>query len=1288
MQQHFHKKVIKASKVLLLLLFHGVYFGVDAAEIITPVSLRWNITSDYKLQDKLYPQFHTFENAAYHKNKYGALPIVTRNIPISGNQHIQVELRDLVYETLAAGTLFQDKDLLKSEFVIEQELGYIQKNPVLMVQVIPVRINKLSGNIEHLVSFKITIQSDGAAPNSALLAKKAFATNSVLATGEWIKMAINQTGMYALSKNYLKSIGLNTDGIDPRTIKIYGMGGGMLPQKNSDFRHDDLPENAIWVEGESDGVFNEGDRVIFYGKAQQDVWNYSASNGRYAHSTNIYSDVTYYFITYGGVVGKRVPQAPGAGLANTQVTEFDQLYVYEQELYNLIKSGRRWMGEEFSRTATINFTANLGNLNIAEPLYIKSSVTAHSFVPSMFSVSINGNPVINHNLAQVEANFERPYATNTDALKDATVAVSSGSINVTYTYNLPIPGSVGWLDYFELQSRNVLSQVGPMFSFRDSRSVGAGKISQFNISSGVPVYVWDVSAPTQAVNQTIGSSGGGYSFVATSDSLREYISFTGQLYLEPISAAKIPNQNLHGLAAADLFIITHPAFVNESQTLARFHIDNSNLRVHVITVNQIYNEFSSGAQDVSAIRDFFRMFYKRAANPQDLPKYVTLFGRASYDYKNRVSNNTNYVPTYESIESYDPVNTYNSDDYLGLLDDTEGKWDSNTDTKELLDIAIGRLPAQDNTQATNMLNKIFNYVKSPVFGDWKTKLVFVADDEDSNIHQSQAEQLANNAILKFKNYNVKKIFIDAFKEENTAGGARNPDAQAEIVHSVEQGAMIINYTGHGGEVGWAGERILNTDDIQRWGNGNKLPLFVTATCEFSRFDDPSRTSAGEMVLLNPNGGGIALFTTVRLVNSGSNFELNSYFYNRVGLDSASAANPLRLGEIMRLTKNDYLSGDKNERNFTLLGDPAIYLAYPTNRIQTTSINNQSVSITPDTLRAFAKVTISGKFTDLQHNTLSGYTGIVYPTVYDKPSTYRTIGNNPSSPQANFTMQNNVIYRGKASVVNGLFSFSFVVPKDISYEIGYGKISYEGDNGTSDAIGYFNNMIVGTTSDSIPPDNAGPEIKLYMNDEQFVFGGVTNENPTLIVKLKDENGINITGKGVGRDISMILNNNTTKNVVLNDYYQAKTDSYQEGEVHFKMKDLPQGKNMLKTRAYDVYNNSSDAMLEFVVASSQEMALQHVLNYPNPFTTNTTFHFDHNKAGEPITVQVQIFTISGKLIKTLQTDALTNGNHFDQLNWDGRDDYGDNIGKGVYVYKVKVKSNTGKSAEEFQKMVILN
>jgi hypothetical protein len=1287
MQQDFLKKYIKTLKVLCIVLFVFYSRTAVSAEITRRVKINWTIQSSRAVHETTYPYLHTFEGAGYDKAKTGGLPLFMSTLQVAEGRNFRVRIKNEVVETEPGNAPMQDKQLLLPEFSVSHIVLYVQKKPQINISFVPARYNSTTGKAEKLVSFDLEVTYDPL-PATAPRLSKTFAASSVLATGEWVKAGVSQTGIHAIGKSFFKNLGINTDQIDPRTIKIYGYGAGMLPQKNADARFDDLPENAIVVDGESDGVFNDQDRILFYGRSQKDSWRFNTGTNRYEHITNIYSDISYYFITWGGAPGKRVNGQAPQGTPNTQVTQYDHYYAHEQDLTNLIKSGRRWMGEEFSRVTSYNFPVNMGAVNTAEPIYIRSCVTAHSFTPSMFSVWVNGALAINHNLPAVVADFEEPYATDIDALKSTTLNVSSGALNITYNYNVPIPGSVGWLDFFEVNSRNFLNQAAPQFNFRDSRSVGAGNISNFTINTGAGVRVWDVTFPETAVQMNVSLGGGTASFVCATDTLREFISFTDQQFMSPVSATRVGNQNLHGLGFADLFIITHNNFINEAQALAQFHRDRSGIRAHVITVDMIYNEFSSGSQDITAIRDFLRMFYKRATSTQEMPKYVTLFGRASYDYKARINNNTNYVPTYESIESYDPVRTYNSDDYFGLLDDNEGSWDSNTDTKEGLDIAIGRLPAQDNTQAQNMLNKIRTYVTNPVFGDWKTKLVFVADDEDGNIHQNQANGLAERARNDFKDYNVKKIFIDAFAEVNTSGGARNPDAQAEIVRSVEQGAAIINYTGHGGEVGWAEERILNTDDINGWTNGGKLPLFVTATCEFSRFDDPARTSAGEMVLLNPNGGGIALLTTVRLVNSGSNLLLNQEFYNHAGLDSASMNNRKRIGEIMRLTKNGYSYLDRNERNFTLLGDPAIYLAYPTGRIQLTSINSKPAGSVPDTLKAFEKVSIAGKITDLNNNVLTGFNGIIYPTVYDKPSIYKTIGNNAGSPPAIFSMQNNVIYRGKASVSKGLFTFTFVVPKDIAYEIGYGKISYTADNASTDAVGFYENVIIGSTADTFAQDQLGPEIRLFLNDEKFVYGGITNENPTLIVKLKDDNGINITGRGVGRDISLTLNNDVSSTVSLNDYYQARTDSYQEGDVHYKMKALPQGKNTIRMRAYDIYNNSSDALLEFVVATSEEVALQHVLNYPNPFTTNTTFHFDHNKAGEQMTVQVQVFTVSGKLIRTLQTEAATPGNHFDLLTWDGRDDYGDNIGKGVYIYKVKVKSTTGKSAEEFQKLVILN
>jgi hypothetical protein len=1286
MQQLFFKKFIKFGFFGLWLMFCSIGEELRAAEVVTTVKLNWSEKTGYVVDGKTYPKFYTFDHAIFDAQKSGGLPVFSSKVAVYGGQNINVLLKNVQYEELPFNSTFQDKEKIGKEYTTAYTLAYEVKKPFVMVSVLPVRING-NGRVERLTQFELAVSYEGGVAENTLQ-KKAFAQNSVLATGVWYKIGVTQTGVQVITRQFLKDAGLNVDAIDPRTIKIYGIGAGKLPQKNSAFRYDDLPENAIVVEGESDGVFNDQDRILFYGKAQKDVWAYNTTTNRYDHQTNIYTDITCYFITYGGTTGKRIQTAASPGAPTVQVNQFDRLYLHQVDRVNLIKSGRAWLGEEFSRVNTYSFAVDMGSVNPAEPLYLVSRVAARSFSQSAFAVTINNAGAFNHIVPAVVADFEQPYASFDAGTNSATASVSSGNVTIGYTYHSSVAGSTGWLDYFEIQTRNWLAQNAAQFSFRDARNVAPGAIAEYSITSQSASNIWDVTVPVAVTRYASTFAGGVTKFTCQADTIREFIAFDGSSFITPSSIEKVSNQNLHGLSAADLFIVTHSKFLSEAQSLAAFHKQHSGLRVHVITTGQIYNEFGSGMPDLVAIRDCMRMFYKRAATTQDLPKYLTIFGRASYDYKNRINNNTNYVPTYESEESFDPVRTYNSDDFLGLLDDSDGKWDSDTDTKELLDIAIGRLPAQDNEQAEVMVNKIINYAKNPVFGDWKTKLVFVADDEDGNIHMHQANDLATNATNNFKDYNIKKIFIDAYKEENTSGGERNPLAQQEIVNTVQQGAMIVNYTGHGGEIGWASERILNTDDIQQWTNGGKLPLFVTATCEFSRFDDPARTSAGEMVLLNSNGGGIALFTTVRLVNSGSNKALNDYFYDHVGLDSISAYDRKRLGEILRLTKNDYGATDKNERNFTLLGDPAIFLAYPTHRVITSAIDTKPVTAVPDTLKAFAKVTVSGKVTDIYNNFLSGFSGVVYPTVYDKPALYSTIGNNPASYPEAFSMRNNVIYRGKASVTNGLFTFSFIVPKDIAYEIGYGKISYEGDNGTVDAIGQYQNIIVGGTADSIPPDNAGPEMKLYLNDEKFVYGGITNPDPVLIIKLRDQYGINITGRGVGRDISLVVNNDVSKTTSLNEYYQAKIDSYQEGEIHYPMKDLPQGKNMLKTRAFDIYNNSSDGILEFVVATSEEMALQHVLNYPNPFTSNTTFHFDHNKAGEAITVQVQIFTISGKLVKTLQTETVTNGNHFDQLSWDGKDDYGDAIGKGAYIYKVKVKSLSGKSAEQLQKLVILN
>ncbi|MCC7050153.1 MAG: type IX secretion system sortase PorU, partial [Bacteroidia bacterium] len=846
---------------------------------------------------------------------------------------------------------------------------------------------------------------------------------------------------------------------------------------------------------------------------------------------------------------------------------------------------------------------------------------------------------------------------------------------------------------------------GYQLLFRNFSAVGMGNIAEYNLGNYSPAYsVWDITYPTNAAQVNGQVNGNFLIFKSANDSIREFISFhknTG--FLKPVFSKKIINQNLHALPQADYLIVTHPKFLQQANELAALHKEVDSLSINVVTTEQVYNEFSSGMCDATAIKDFVKMFYDRATSPNELPKYLLLYGDGSYDNKNGAPSNTNFIPTYQSENSLKPTESYVSEDYFGLLDDSEG--DAITD---VLDIGIGRLPVKNVSEAQGVLNKLKTYLKPTSsqnavntgpsccaesssinngLGDWRNTICFIADDQDGAVHASQADAIATLVDTNFKVINLEKIYIDAYKQEVSAGGQRYPDVNDAINRRMERGALIINYTGHGGETGWAEERILDVPMIQSWTNVNTLPLFVTATCEFSRFDDPGRTSAGEMVLLNDKGGGIGLLTTTRLVYSNPNYVLNVNFFNHV-FDTLSNGKMARLGDIIRLTKKSS-AASVNNRNFTLLGDPAIRLAYPRNKVYTNAINHIAITNFTDTVKGLSKVTVTGYVGDNNGVKKSDFNGVLFPTVFDKKAIYSTLSNDgPAiSPRMDFKLQKNVVYRGRVSVVNGDFEFSFIVPKDIAYNIDYGKISYYAENGKTDANGFEKRFLIGGFNDKAPPDNTGPNIGLFMNDEKFISGGLTNTTPSIFAKLFDENGINTVGNGIGHDLTAVLDANTEKTIVLNDYYQAETNSYQKGNVRYKLNNLSEGKHTVKFKAWDVYNNSNETTIDFIVAKDEKLALSHVLNYPNPFTTHTQFFFEHNKPCSYLAITIQVFTVSGKLIKTIETNMFNNSYRSEGIEWNGRDDFGDKLARGVYIYKINVRASDGSYADKIEKLVIL-
>lgn len=1119
--------------------------------------------------------------------------------------------------------------------------------------------------------------------------QRSYKPSSVLAAGNWYKIAVTDAGVYKIDLPFLSQLGLNASNLSSGSIRLFGNSGGMLAEANNTERPDDLIENAVMIVDGGDGILNGSDYILFFSNGP-DQWLKDSANKRFIHKKNLYSDKAYYYLTI-DANGKRINDAPNNFSPTTTINSFDGRLFHELDTINFLGSGKEWYGEEFSNTPghslARSFSFDIPNLQSGSAFSIITDCLARSVsTTSRFDVSVNNQPLQQITIPAVSGGPYDPIAKEIQMQANGNISQSNFSISYSY-----VPGSFnsqGWLNWFEIFSRCNLSMDGvDQLLFRDWNSVGnnAGEFVITNANSGT--QVWDVTDPLTPVKLQTNFQGTDLKFVNNCARLKEYIAFQSSNFLQPVAMGKIQNQNLHGTPAADFIIVTTPSLLPQAERLGQFHQAKDHLRYAVVTTDQVYNEFSSGIPDPSAVRDFVKMFYDRFASaPSDRPKYLLLFGDASFDYKDRINNNTNLVPAYENNSSLDPLGSYTSDDFFGFLDDNEDI--NSTIIINQLDIGIGRIPAKNLEEAKNYVDKIETYFSKESLGPWRNNQMFIADDEDFNLHLQDAELLTATSKTIAPVFNITKTYLDAFKQESGAGGSSYPQANQMINNQVYNGTLIWNYSGHGGASRLAEETILDQDIVNGWNNPNKLPLFITATCDFAPYDNPTVNSLGENILLRPKTGGIALMTTTRVVFSFSNRIINNN-YLQFALQRDTSGVYKSLGESIKVAKNYtyQTSADiANNRKFTLLGDPALTLAYPSLKLTATKVNNTPASQI-DTLRATDKVVMEGEVTDIQGNLLQDFNGTVYPIVFDKPQTINTLGNDVTSQVVSFQTQNNILYKGKASVVNGKFSFSFKVPKDINYQYGNGKLSLYGDNGNNDANGYFTNFIVGGTGNNIDNDKDGPVIKAYLNDEKFVSGSVTNENPILIIKLSDSSGINTSGTGIGHDIIATLDNDNRQYFVLNDFYETDLNSYQQGVVHFQLPTLSAGLHTLKIKAWDVLDNSSEYILEFNVAKDEELVLNHVLNYPNPFTTKTQFWFEHNKPGQNLQVKIQIFTLTGKVVKTIKQTINDGGNRSSEVEWDGLDEFGDKLGRGVYLYRLTVISSDGKKKEKLEKLVIL-
>ncbi len=1104
---------------------------------------------------------------------------------------------------------------------------------------------------------------------------------SVLSTGKWHKLSVQTDGVYKIDYNFLKSIGFNPDALDPRKIQIFAGENGMLPQSNAAPRVVDLRQVAVYAPGEADGKFDGTDYLLFFGEGP-DTYALNPTSGIYSYENNFYSDKNFYFITVGASSGLRLGRLSNLPGSLPMVTEFDDLGYYETEKTNELHSGRTWYGERFDATLEYTIRFEQSGVISGSDINLVTGVMGRSYAPSSFQFLINDVPVGQQDVPPVT---NAQYAVIGSEVHD-TLVVNANTVGAPARPNQDVKvrftkatsgQSIGYLDYLLLQTKRTLSLIGDQLIFNSLKSLDQA-VTRYSIvhNTQSDAIVWDISDPYQPLIQSSAFGSGTLSFAAASDVLKKYIVLSNRNFTAPQAEGEVPNQNLRGLGTTELLIISAPEFLAEAERLANHRRTKSGVSVSVVATTEVYNEFSSGKQDVTALRDLTKFLYDKGIGL----KNVLLFGRGSYDYKDKLSFNKNFIPIYQSRNSLNPLATYASDDYLGFLENSEGNWGENPPESHTLEVGVGRVPVKKIEEAAAWVDKVIAY-ENQNWGSWRKKVLFVADDGDFNIHQNQADQLATTLETDHPEANAGKTYLDLFAQTSNASGPISPDARKALTREVTDGVGILNFTGHGSELQWMQERILDQVSFGEWKPAPRFPFLVTATCEFGRNDDPGLISSAELSLFSTNSGSIGLLTTSRPVFSSTNFTLNKAFYQYLFTRDNGLFRDW--GTVFRDTKNNSMSGVQN-RNFSLLGDPSMLPPIGSTNLVVSSITNLTSG--SDTLKALSKVSVSGAV-HYQGVPDTQFNGTLALTLFGKKTSLTTLGD--ENDPFNFTLRDDALFRGQATIQAGLFYIEFILPKSIDPVVGIGKLSLYAYSKTSqrDALGVDGTQKIGSAEQNPGTDTSAPGVELFMGDTTFISGGLAGASSRIVAILTDENGIDISNFNLQNDILATLDDTTT--LLLNDYYQADIDTYTRGKVDYPIDGLKPGLHSLTLKATDTFGNTSSSSITFYVSDQSGIQIEQWLNYPNPFSSSTIFHFKHNRSGEDLEAAVTIFDRMGKVVLSNTYQITSSSYKVDLPPWDGTSPDGTKLAEGLYLMKLSVRSLLdGTKNERITKVILLN
>lgn len=1113
-----------------------------------------------------------------------------------------------------------------------------------------------------------------------------YAEQSVLSTGRIVKIRISETGIHCLPFDTLKAWGLQPD-----KVRVLGYGGAMLSENLMDTHWDDAPSVPIYIHTGADGVFGSGDYILFY--AQGPIgWKYA--NGRWQHIQHPYSRYGYYFVS--DTAGEQRIITTAEPINDTNAQEVDWFYdcqVHEKDSINLIDNtgvsggGREWYGELFSRNnANLNLSFPAKHIRTDKKMLCYVDVAAVSSTESKFKVTVGDTTSsISVKELSISDNYTMAECGNKRLL---VTPQNSTTQTVSISFSSSTSNAKGYLNYVELIIPRTLTMEGSEMLIINTDYYGSSKKTRFLLDNAdTNTQIWYVTDGVNITQMPTSWVNGKLAWIGNNSAAEKYmaVNITASNWKQPVKVGIIPNQNLHALHNIDFVIISPEEFVPQATRLAQKHEQIDNITWAVVTDQQVYNEFSSGTPDVSAYRWLMKMLYDRAnGNTIEQPKNLLLFGNASFDNKRILTTSgTSKLLVYEAPNSTNEVKAYATDDYCGMLQDNTG-----VDTRgnfniirAQMDIGVGRLPIKTAAEADDVVNKICTYMDNLVLGKWKTQICFLADDGDHGLHVQTADGGAEKIRVKNPDFVVNKIYLDAYPQEVSAAGESYPLAKNQFDNLMSNGVLFMDYSGHGGYNNITNELFMTLKDVQKMSNTNQ-GLWFLATCSFAHFDG-GRRSAAEEAVLNPDGGAIAVISACRTVYATQNTVINTHFCDTLFGHKDPFSYEMTIGNALRMAKNNTNNtstsrSDENKMAYILLGDPALHLNYPTHYqvITTTHL---------DTLHALTTQNIQGYIQTPDLDTATWFNGTLDVTIFDKMQQITTRDNDETNEKdknkVTYNDYPNILFSGQTDVVDGKFEFTFMVPKDIRYNYGNGRIVYYAydEIGREEGVGHFEEFVVGGSSSVAIVDTIGPDLKIYLNNAAFTNGGKTYEFPHFYADIYDEHGINTAGTGIGHDLLLTIDEDPKMSYILNDYFTAKNNSFQEGQVSYKMPEMEEGVHTLTFRAWDLLNNSNTATLNFQVVKGMDPNIYQVVTYPNPVSCSETVNIriEYDQPDEIIQTTIYLYDFSGKRILTHEQRG-TEG-----ISWN-ISDLG--LTSGVYVYQVNIKTTTSNHVSKAGKIIV--